>query len=89
MKTRRLKTEPKHPRTQEPTNKARARRVAAAIKAYTRDIYGGEEDKENIFQDFLTDTFHLANQRGLVPDVLSDRALKMMRDEIAAEGSGN
>lgn len=80
--------EPIHPTTGEPTNEARAARVEAAMRNYTKAHYGRYEDDATIVQDFITDLLHwLAQQEttSFPPRKFAERAIEMFEEETAQE----
>ena len=80
--------EPRHPRTDEPTNEARAARVHGAITAYAQHCYGTQADRDDldtVAQDFLTDVFHWLRARGLDAADLAQRAANMVQAEVEQE----
>lgn len=80
------KQEKLHPQTGEPTNEARAERVAAFIAAYRRE-HLPDEDVSTVLSDFVTDVCHWAAKHA--PDVDMGASLlnseSMCREETLME----
>jgi hypothetical protein len=87
--------EPRHPATDEPSNAARAARVAAFVREYTALCYGASgEAVSTIVQDLVTDLLHWMYQQlrdtdNPDPTNVVLRAVQMAEEEIDLEKGGS